>query len=332
MAVSSQLPGRVLEQHLRAFGLGDVIESRGVHGSSVNTFVEVTTTRGRFVLRIHENRTFTDARFEEALILHLGEQGLAVPHLVAAGRYGYMVPITARRQLSVFQHAAGREMAGFEVTAEHAREVGHFLGSMHNAVRGLTRRRRHRFDKEHLSQHLESCALELHTAEYRRDIEKLRAELPFGEWGRELTRGIIHTNVTLRNARFARQHLLSVIDFDAACTGPFVYDVAMALAEWAYFRDTFFGDRARALVLGYETARALKPADHAALYGMCRFALARLAITCMLTFEIAPQLHPRGTYRDYRHYMERLAALDRLGVDGFMDTVLPKSLPADGVF
>src|SRR6185436_11792830 len=106
---------------------------------TINTIYDVSTTRGRFILRILENRSPKDAEFEEALLVHLRERGLTVPRMVGAGKRGRVISIAPRQHLSVFQFLPGREIGVFEVRPEHCRQVGEFLGTMHMAARGLKR-------------------------------------------------------------------------------------------------------------------------------------------------------------------------------------------------
>src|SRR4051794_13586802 len=108
MAVYTRLSERALRQHLRPFRLGELLEAHGVSAGTINTIYEVNTTRGRYILRILENRTVTDARFEEALLLRLAERGLTVPQMMGAGKRGHVIPIAPRQQLSVFQYLPGR--------------------------------------------------------------------------------------------------------------------------------------------------------------------------------------------------------------------------------
>ena len=137
MAVDTHLLSeRAIRQHLRPFQVGDLIAARGVCASAVNTMYEVSTTRGRFLMRVLDNRSPKDAEFEEALLLRLHDKGLQVPRMVGAGKRGRVIAIAPRQHLAVFQYLPGRQVGVFEVSPEHARQVGEFLGTMHLAARG----------------------------------------------------------------------------------------------------------------------------------------------------------------------------------------------------
>lgn len=322
MAVYTPLSERALRQHLRPFRVGELIDARGVSAGTINTIYEVNTTRGHYILRILENRTVTDARFEEALLHRLHEQGLMVPQMLGAGKQGSVISITPRQQLSVFQYLPGREVGVFEITPAHTAQVGTFLASMHQAARGLGRRRRNRFDPPNLARIVERCKELAPPGELQRDIDRLQEALERYAWPRDLPRGIVHGDLFIDNVRFAGGELCGVLDFEMACTGPLLYDLAVAIGDWAFMHDQFLPERAAALVGGYEAKRPLKPIEHASLYALCLYSTVRFAITRFYDFEIRRRPEATRLYKDYRHFLSRLVALQKLGESAFVGGVL----------
>lgn len=328
MAVYTHLTERALRQHLRPFQLGELIEARGVSAGTINTIYEVSTTRGRFILRILEDRAPNDSRFEEALLHHLAERGLLVPRMMDAGKLGRVISITPRQQLSVFQYVPGREIGVFEVRPEHARQVGEFLAAMHHVTRGFRRRRRNRFDPPRIAAILELCVSGITESAQVRDLRVLALELVRHHFPAELPRGIIHSDLFVDNVRFIRGKLAGVLDFEMSCAGPLAYDIAVAIVDWAFLRDHFVAERARALVAGYQAVRPLTPAERGSLYELCRFAATRFATTRFYDFEVRSRREAQRRYKDYRHFLTRLAALRELGPQGFRDQVLGRGAVA----
>jgi homoserine kinase type II len=271
-------------------------------------------------MRILVGQSPRDARFEEELLLHLSAKGLTVPRMVTAGKRGHVVSIAPRQQLSVFQHVPGRQLAVFEIDAEHARQVGDFLATMHESARGFARRRKHKHDPARIARLLERSAYEAGDSSQLRDLKILALELVRHNFTRELPRGIIHGDLSVDNVRFARGKLCGVLDFDHASVGPLVYDIAIAIVDWAFLHDQFIAERARAIVAGYQSRRPLEPPERGALYDMCRYAATRFGATRFYEFE-ARGNRARKLYKDYRHYMTRLNALRELGPQLFRDQV-----------
>jgi homoserine kinase type II len=322
MAVYTHLSERALRAHLRPFRVGELVEFKGVAAGTINTIYDVNTTKGHYILRILENRSATDARFEEALLKRLAERGLVVPPVIEMG---------PRQMLSLFQYLPGREIGVFEVMPQHVAQVGRFLATMHTATRGFRRRRRNRFDQSHLRVILNRCRTLAQGDELQRDVDRLSIELERHDWPRDLPRGIVHGDLFIDNVRFNAGSLCGVLDFEMASTGPYLYDLAVAMDDWAFMHDKFLPERGVALVSGYETKRPLRPVEQAHLYEFCRFAAMRFAITRLYDFEVRRRPDSHRLYKDYRHFLARLTALQNLGGSAFGQLVIDgvrKSKPA----
>ncbi len=322
MAGFTHLSERTLRQHLRPFQIGDLIEARGVSASALNTVYDLSTTRGRFIVRILENRTTRDAQFEEALLFYLSKKGLTVPRMMGAGKRGHVIAITPRQQLSVFQVLPGRQLGVFEIRPEHCRQVGEFLGDMHVHARAFRRKKKHRYDPSRLAKVLERCAYAARDANQLRDVKTLALELIRHHFITELPRGTIHGELFIDNARFERGKLSGVLDFEGASTAPLAYDLAVALCDWAFLHDRFLPERARALVEGYQSRRPLMPMERGQLYELCRFAVTRFATMRFFDFEVRTRASRGHLYQDYRHFLERLSSLRQLGAQVFREQVV----------
>lgn len=325
MRLRPQLSDRALREHLRPFRIGELIEARGVSIGRLDVVYEVSTTRGRFMLRIMDGRGSQDVRFEEAVLNHLAERGLTVPRMVGAGRHGAAVSIAPRRQLSIFQLVPGRALGVFEVEVEHARQVGELLGAMHQAGRGFRRQRRNRYGVPQLARMLERSVKLVEAAEHKRDCRALAAELVRHVGNRELPRGIVHGDLSIGNVRFSQGKLCSVVHFDGAWVGPLVADLGGAIVDWAFWHDRLYLDRARALVSGYQSGRKLEPAERGALFEACCFAAARLAVLHFHDYEVGARATGRHAYKDYRHFVRRLDALRSLGPQVFRDKIFGRA-------
>lgn len=321
MAVYTHLSEQDIRNHLRQFNVGELVEARGVSGGTINTIYDVNTTSGRYILRILEDRTATDARFEEKLIVHLANRGLVVPRMIPAGGESYVVSITPRQQLSLFEYLPGREVAVFEVTDEHAYQIGQFLGAMHLAASGLRRRRRNRFSPERVRLLLQRCVKSMEDDDRMADLMFLSDELKRHGWPRHLKRGIIHGDLFVDNARFDHGRLCGVLDFEMASTGPLSYDVAVALADWCFSHDEFIPSRATQLVQGYLEQRELSKNERSALFDLCHYAICRFTITRFYDFEVRTRPDAQRTYKDYRHFLARLDSLSELTQEEFEEIV-----------
>lgn len=313
MAVYTRLTDSALRRHLKPFRIGELVSAKGVSAGTINTIYDVNTTQGHYILRILENRSPIDARFEEILLHHLAKRGLTVPRMVEAGKQGYVIPITPHQQLSVFRYLPGREVGVFEITPDHVRQVGDFLAAMHIAGEGLGRRRRNRFAPEVIRRMLDKCVRAARTDEHRAHLAVLQSTVMDFRWARQLPRGIVHGDLFIDNVRFSCGTLCGVLDFEMACSAPFAYDVAVAIGDWAFLHDRFMPERARALLRGYQERRPFRPVEREMLFDLCCFSAARFATTRFHDFEVMTRPDAQRLYKDYRHFMARLNAFQALG-------------------
>lgn len=315
-----QFNERALRNHLRAFRVGELVASRGVSGGVLGMLYEINTTRGRYVMRLLDGRMPADARFEEALLKHLEDRGFPVAPLIK-GRHDVSVPIAKAAELSLFHPVPGRALAAFEVTAEHARQVGVFLAAMHIATRNFRRVRRSRGTPALVARTVERLLKRTLPDEVDRDTRALGLELVRHLTQRRMPRGVVHGDLLIDHARFTQGELCTVLGFGAAANGMLAWDLAVALCDWGFAYDKLVTDRAAALIEGYESVRELEPSERGGLFDLTRFAATRSAVLHIEAFE-APPRQSMLRYRDYRHYLRRLDALRSLGAQHFRDKIL----------
>ncbi|MEL6751526.1 MAG: phosphotransferase, partial [Pseudomonadota bacterium] len=99
-------------------------------------------------------------------------------------------------------------------------------------------------------------------------------------WPSELPFGVIHADWFCDNIFFLDGELSGVIDFYFACNDYLAYDLAIAINAWAFDSDfAFRADASAAMVSGYQSVRALEPAELASLPVLCRGAALRFLLT-----------------------------------------------------
>ncbi|MEE2961229.1 MAG: homoserine kinase [Myxococcota bacterium] len=322
MAVYTPLSDSELRQYLQIFDAGELLEAQGVGAGTINTIYDVRSTQGRFIVRILEGRTRADAKFEESLLGHLRSKELRVPTMLTACQSGKILSLGPRQQLSIFDYMNGRELAVFEISEAHVQQVGEFIADMHLACRDLQRRRRNRFGLERLRELIATC-LDTPVGQMNREnLEVMLEQLEMATFPRSLPKGIIHGDLFVDNVRFSHGKLEGVIDFEMASSGPLIYDLAVAICDWCFMKDSFNSTLARELVRGYIHRRGLSNPERRALYGVCCFVAIRFAITRFYDFEVNVDVAATRNYKDYRHFMRRLYALKDFGREAFDALVL----------
>ncbi|MEL6546773.1 MAG: phosphotransferase, partial [Myxococcota bacterium] len=202
MAVYTHLNAGQIARYAGWFGF-TADRFRGVPGGTINTIYALSSGKKKYILRLLENRSRTDALFEDALLCHLRAQGLSVPIMLNSSRYGRVVSLDARQHLSIFEWMPGREIAPFELQPQHTEQVGRYIGKLHRATPSLRRRRRNRFSPQHIDRKLSVCERFVRKAGSRemvKDAQILRRELERFQWPERLPAGIVHSDLFVDNA------------------------------------------------------------------------------------------------------------------------------------
>lgn len=130
----------------------------------------------------------------------------------------------------------------------------------------------------------------------------------FAEMRRPLPTGLTHGDLFRDNVLWQGGELAALIDFESVSTGPLAYDVMVTLLAWC-FGDQLDLSLSRALLRGYRSVRPLSVDEQNGLFVEGAIACHRFTITRITdnTIRIG---------KDYRRFLARLDALERLGVDG----------------
>jgi homoserine kinase type II len=229
------------------------------------------------------------------------------------------------RFVSLFRYMPGRELGAFEVRPHHVRQVAQFAARMHQAMEGLDLSRANEFSRENLTRKMSDMLRAVDEGRldrrFRSDLELLSRELErqSARAVEHLPHGTVHGDLFVDNAKFDGDRLCGIIDFEMSATERLVWELAVLINAWCWEPSPaqrggpagrFDPERVRAAIEGYESVRPLDPAEHEALASELRLAASRFAITRLYDFELNPLPPDRRVYKDYRHFLVRLSALD----------------------
>ncbi|WP_248799750.1 homoserine kinase [Pseudomonas sp. MWU13-2105] len=279
MSVFTPLARPELETFLAPYGLGRLLDFQGIAAGSENTNFFISLEKGEYVLTLVERGPVQEMPFFIELLDVLHDADLPVPYALRttdgqalrelAGKPALLQPRLAGKHIKV-------------ANAQHCAQVGELLGHLHLATRDhiLERKTDRGLDwmleeGEKLQSHLGDEARGLLQAALE-EIGRYKAQIL------ALPRANLHADLFRDNAMFEGTHLTGLIDFYNACSGPMLYDVAIALNDWCSDdAGVLDGQRARALLGAYAGLRPFT-ASEAELWptmlrvGCVRFWLSRL--------------------------------------------------------
>lgn len=318
MAVFTRIGAPELAELAGGFGLGDVVTYTAVAAGTINTNLDLTTSRGRWFVRINEGKAEADVAWEARLVEALADQGVVTPAPLRAvdGRPYAALPGTSRKWVSVFPWRSGRHFAADEITPPIARLLGGALAKFHLVGLALPAawRRGSIYDHDHLegryARFAGTCDPQLVRA-----VDVLGDELVVAAESltvrRRATFGIIHGDLFRDNVLWATDgasngepELTAILDFEQASGGSLAYDLAVCINDWCWSQGPRI-DLAAALLGGYNEVRQLPPSDRDALPIEVRAAAARFTITRITDVYLARVDNPD---KDFRAFLARTEA------------------------
>jgi homoserine kinase type II len=271
MSVYTPIEAGELEEFLRAYPLGTLLEYRGISAGIENTNYFVTTTAGRFVLTLFESIGFDDLPYYLELMAFLAEHGIPSAHPLA-DQQGCYVRTFKNKPAALVQRLEGAGVS--RPNLRQCQAIGTALGSLHIVGRHFHLRREHtrgpawrRTVGERLLAHLNP-----------EDAALLRQELDFqAHYSRSgLPNGVIHADLFRDNALFRGDELMGIIDFYYACHGVLLYDLAVTINDWCTRADASLDwDKALAILTAYHRQRPLEDVEHTVWPTLLRVAALR---------------------------------------------------------
>jgi homoserine kinase type II len=321
VAVKTELSRAELEQAAREWGLGPLQTVLGMPEGSINTLYRLETADGWYVLRLSEVQNDAGVDYETRLLSFLDANRYPAVKLVPRPD-GRLFAQVGGRPACVFAWAAGDEVRAWALTPEQAQESGRLLARLHLLTEAFDGRQPSRYDTAFVRGAVASLSHEAVRPGRSNDSELWDAlpllEAEAGELERlpAAPEGTIHADWFPDNLRFAGNRISCVLDWEMACRGPFVLDLATALHAGCY-DNGYVQARAASLVAGYQSLRPLSPAEKRAFHAWARFSALRFTVTRVSDYHRSPLATDTLRRKDWRRFRDRLQRTAELGPDGW---------------
>ncbi|CRM96008.1 Homoserine kinase [Pseudomonas sp. 22 E 5] len=284
MSVFTPLARPELETFLAPYGLGRLIDFQGIAAGSENTNFFISLEQGEFVLTLVERGPVAEMPFFIELLDVLHDADLPVPYALRTTDGVALRELKGKPAL-LQPRLAGKHIK--DANAQHCAQVGDLLGHLHLATQGekvLERKTDRGLDwmlseGAQLISHLDGSQQRL-LQDALSEIEAHKAQIL------ALPRANVHADLFRDNAMFEGTHLTGLIDFYNACSGPMLYDVAIALNDWCSDADGVIdGQRARALLGAYAGLRPFTAKEAELWPTMLRVACVRFWLSRLIAAE-----------------------------------------------
>ena len=321
MAVYTVLDKTEIGEIVEEYSLVKLISSSGIPSGSVNTTYLLETARGKHLLRIDEVKGELEVKRELDLLLFLRKHGFPCPQPVG-DRKGRYYRESGGKCLSVYRYYDGRVVRAERLTAGQLESIGRTLADLHTIGKSYKKGIENRFSFERIADVYGEVRRHL-PSYFKRIIRTLDDEAEYLQNYLEskLPKGIIHGDLFPDNVVMKGDKVVAVLDFEAACRGKFIFDLATAVNALCFEGEHYQLKRFEALIAGYEALRALSLAEWDAFPNELRFSAFRFTVTRLRDFFLHPVDDQARVNKDFREFYERLRVLRRER-DGGMEGLL----------
>ncbi|UTH75321.1 homoserine kinase [Chromobacterium sp. IIBBL 290-4] len=275
MSVYTTVSRESLQNWLQGYALGQLLELQGIAAGITNTNYFVTTTHGRYVLTLFETLQLDELPFYLSLMSHLAKHGVACPAPIADHTDHFASPL-AGKPASLVSCLSGADVS--QPSAAQCRAVGEMLAQMHKASATFPLKMRNPRGPRWWSQ----AAQQLYPLLDAETAALLRQEIQLQDSHRfdHLPSGVIHADLFRDNVLMDGDKISGFIDFYYACNDVLLYDIAIAVNDWARLENGELDDSlARAFLEGYQSERALTEDEKACWPVMLRAAALRFWVS-----------------------------------------------------
>src|SRR5947209_9569540 len=311
MAVYTELKKTFIDELADDYNLGRITNVVPIPEGSVNSNYLIEAVKARFLLRIDEVKSESEVKREIDLLAFLRKHSFPCPHPMQ-DRMGRMYREYEGRWLSLFRYLEGRLVPMTRLRAGQLEAVGRALGELHIIGKGYKKGIDNRFSFERVADLYLAVRGRL-PSYFRKVIRTLEDEIEYLTRYLEskLPKGIIHGDLFADNLLFRGEKLMAMLDFEAACRGKFIFDIATAVNALCFVDGVYSLDRFRYLLRGYESVRTLSLAEWDAFPNELRYSSLRFTVTRLHDFFLRPINGSQRVNKDFDEFFDRLRVLSR---------------------
>lgn len=304
MSVYTSVSDSQMRDFLLQYDLGDFVSLQGIAQGITNSNYFLTTSTGRYVLTVFEVLKSEELPFFLELNQHLSLNGVACAAPIAR-KDGGLHSILAGKPACLVTCLNGSD-TGWP-TETQCFHTGAMLAKMHLAGQDFPLKMKNpRYD----DWWHDACTQLLPVLDSE-DAALLQSEIAAldGNLGEHLPSGIIHADLFKDNVLLNGDEVSGFIDFYYACNGNFMYDLAIAVNDWARTADNKLDPVLYdAFINGYESIRPLSDEERAYFHTAQRAGCIRFWVSRLLDFHF-PQSGEMTFIKDPNAFRDLLLSL-----------------------
>lgn len=304
------------------YGLPRVSSVKAVSSDAISgKHYLVETVKGKFLLSLDDVKSELEAKREIDLLLFLRKHGFPCMAPLA-DRKGRHARDYGGRSLTIARHVDGRSVGPDDVTNNQLENLGRVLADLHLIGKNYKKGIDNRFSFERVAEMYRDVRGRL-PHYFKKIIRTLDEETDYLSHYLEgkLPKGIIHGDLSHDHLMFKGEKVVGILNFDAACRGKFIFDLATVVNALCFEDGKYVLRRFEALIAGYESLRTLSLAEWDAFPNELRFSAFRFTVTRLTDFFNTAVDERERINREFQDFYDRLRILRRER-DGGMEPML----------
>lgn len=271
--------------------------------------IEVAKTTYELQVRSLEDEF--DLRRELELLSFLEKHAYPSPRPVADRRGRFFLEREGH-YLVLYKMANGTMPTPATLNLQAVNSLGRSLGQLHIVGRGYKKAIDNRFGFERIFEAYATVRRRI-PPYFKKIIRTMDEEIEYlGNYlESKLPKGIIHGTVHCYGLLARGDDVVSIGDFDAACRGKYVFDLATGVNAACFVDGKYVLERFESMMAGYESLRTLSLAEWDSFPNELRFAALRFAVARLCEFFDGEKDEVHRINDDFREYLDRLRVLRR---------------------
>jgi homoserine kinase type II len=310
MSVFTSVSIQQLQDWLKDYAIGELVELKGISSGITNTNYFVTTKNNegnhKYVLTLFEHNTLEELPYFIDLMGHLAAHGIPCPRPIA-DKVGGSLHMLNGKPAVLISCLNGRDVEVPNVAQCAA--VGAVLAQMHIAGQSFEQKfPQHNSNNQRGADWLAKIAAQVMPHLSEADKKLLTDTLAFQASMNvsKLPMGVTHADLFRDNVLFDGDEIGGLIDFYYACHDVLAYDLAIAVNDWCVNADgSLDTSRLDAMMSAYVTVRPFNQAEYAAWNGLLRVAALRFWLSRLYDYYY-PQEGELTHAKDPNHFQRIL--------------------------
>ncbi len=244
-----------LQELLNNYNIGNLIDFSGIDEGITNSNFFLNTESGSYVLTIFEEPNL-NLDFTINLMNYLSNTGIPCPIPIFTKDKKLLSNIK-EKQCTIVTRLKGKTVSNNETNIEMCKQVGNVLGEIHNNSKGY----KNTYEGVRNNQWFTETSKKIRESISDDDNEIIQECLKnlLNFKNKNIPKGVIHGDLFRDNVMFEKNKLSGVIDFNYACTGNLIYDLAITVNDWCINKDgTINIEKQNAMILSYSSKRKIE--------------------------------------------------------------------------